>query len=91
MLGSSFKEAGRWLLSFHFLSTDLEIRNTLESQRFNLFPFQQGFLPRPRIFAYQQPVGSQGGVEAAYPPPSDAQQVNNKDDVLKQSKILAGI
>lgn len=70
-------------MSFHLLSTNLEVRNTLQSQRFNLFPFQHGFLLRPRIFACQQPVGSQGGVEAAYPPPNGDQQVNTKDDTLK--------
>ena len=85
------EQAGRWLLSFHPLSTAPEVRNTLESQRFNFFPFQQGFLLRPGRSAYQQPAGSQDGVEEVYPPPSDAQQVNSKDALLKQSKILAGI
>lgn len=79
------------LLSFHGLSTAPVVRNTSEGQRFNSFPFQQGFRPRPGKSAYQQPAGPGDGVEVVYCPPSDAQQFSSKGTVLKQSHILAGI
>lgn len=84
------EQPGRWLLAFHPLSTAPMLRNSSASRRSNFFPFQEGFLPRPGRSAYQEPAGSQDGVEAVYPLPVMPSKWPAKSLYWNDPKFLLG-